>query len=180
MKADLKEFEDIFPINWTTLLLGLEGPGNYLNVISTLDVVNYVEQKVNKDAIICNQLVMSLSNYSDDKTALIACLRELIKTEDEDMDVELKKWQLYLLKKTIASLPEDPIHGLIMLTDFWEKFDYPENSPHKVQGKDVSTHPNDYYTKDNYIRIVQQHENWLKNEIVKRMKVPVPRKGHNT
>jgi hypothetical protein len=133
-------------VSWCTLLIGLEGPGKYPPLV-TFDEV-------------CAFVVAS----SEDPAAARVILQKLAEEEKSEPARELRKWRLVLLKHAMAELPEDPLYGLLALTEFWERFDFPPDSPHVVQGRGNQIAPMDYFTEDNYRRLVQKHKDWIRTE----------------
>jgi len=65
----------------------------------------------------------------------------------------------------VIELPDEPMYGLIAFTEFWARFDYPDDSPHVVQGQNNCITPQEYYTKQNYDDMIIRHKNWLKSKL---------------
>lgn len=159
-----KMAESRIPINWGTVLVGWTGPGKYSRLLSIADIASYA-----RDLIEANpdqpREVLKLAGAGDDETESVnACLRALSGGAGVDVELETRKWRLILLKDFIKALGDDPLYGLLGLTEFWERFDYPLDGPHVVQGRGNSQAPQDYYTEDNYRRIVERHRQWIDKE----------------
>lgn len=152
------------PINWSTILTGWYGPGNYDRQISIRDIAYYAQKVIEANPEQPNN-VLRLAGAQDDETEMVeSSLRQLAAREETDQNIELRKWRLYLLKELESSLSDDPIYGLIALTEFWEKFGYPEDSPHIVQGRGNDQDPSQYYTEQSFHHLRTQHREWMKKE----------------
>jgi len=150
MKRILEEMlKSGMPVNWTTILVGWNGPGKFPRQISREEFASYTIQR--------------MGNSSHQQIEVNRAIRALAASEPGNKETETRKWRLYLLKDAMNNLAEDEIDGLYQLTDFWEKFDYPSDSPHAIQGDDGLV-PEDYYTKENYQSLVKRHQEWLKEE----------------
>ena len=80
------------------------------------------------------------------------------------LKTEARKFRLALLEDVLDSLPTDPVDGLIRLTEFWAKWEYPSDSPHVVQGRGNKLSPVDYYTLDTFARLIAEHRAWVERE----------------
>ena len=156
--------KDQIPVDWSTILRGWHGPAKYGPQLSIADIASYAGNLIstNPEQPPC---VLKLAGARDDESEMVeSCLRELAAQEEADQEIELRKWRLYLLKEIEPTLSRDPLYGLLGLTEFWEKFDYPDDSPHVVQGRGNHQSPQEYYTDENLRRLRTQHQEWMKNE----------------
>lgn len=151
-------------VNWCTVLVGREGPGKYPPLLGLDDVRRVAEAEL-ADVSESSAEAVAIAVASDDETTEVdACLRKLAAREPSDPSKELRKWRLVLLKRAMKELPQDPLYGLLRLTEFWERFDFPSDSPHVVQGRGNLTTPQEYYTNENFTRLVRKHEEWIARE----------------
>lgn len=152
-------------VNWRTLLVGLEGPGKHPPTITLGDVSAFAsEQHATRTTAESEDVVAVLVASSDDAGEAREILQRLAEKEESDPERELRKWRLVLLRQAMMDLPADPLYGLIALTEFWERFDFPADSPHVVQGRGNRLDPSAYYTKENYLALVQKHRDWAHRE----------------
>ncbi|MBP1903695.1 hypothetical protein J2Z32_000307 [Paenibacillus turicensis] len=149
------------PITWTSLLIGIEGPGKFEKLLETQEVINYAIEYMDLNEDYPNEVLELASAYRNECELVEKLLRDLSSREGVNREDELKKWIIILLIETLSELPENPLYGLIVLTEFWEKFDYPDYSPHTIQGKDNEIKPEEYYTQAYYENCVNKHKEWI-------------------
>ena len=161
----LNKFKEInLSVNWLTILIGLEGPGKFEAKLTAKDVTNYAISKVEKNNYIHEEVITIAGVYNGDTDLLIKCVKKLVGKEVHNKEVELKKWIIVLLIDILKDINQDPLYGLIQLTEFWEKFDYPKFSPHIIQGVNNKISPKNYYTEKNFHNILNLHHDWIKKE----------------
>lgn len=153
-----------FAVNWNTILLGWLGFDNILNQLEAKDIIEYAIQMLNDENK--NEDLLYLAGLNNqEKDEITTTLKSIANKEKNiDINIETRKWRLLLLKHRIKTLSNDPLSGLIELTDFWAQFNFPKDSPHTIQGVENNISPNEYYTEKNYKRILEKHYNWLKDE----------------
>jgi hypothetical protein len=150
------------PVNWRTVLVGFVGPGKLGRLLKPEDVLSYAEDAIAQGDT--SDEVVALA-VSDDSEEIERHLRTLSSHEQLSVEREEKKWRVLLLKEALADLPRDPLSGLLALTSFWERFDFPEDSPHVVQGRGNKLSPIEYYTEDNFRDAVERHAGWIEREL---------------
>jgi hypothetical protein len=153
-----------FPVNWLTLLIGWRGLGNHPKLIDLQDVRDFsadmLGSSVNVDARVADLATLSEADGDRVDSTLAALAGE----GAYQYDNEVRKWMVILLEQVLASLPADPLYGLLQMTDFWSQFGFPAGSPHEVQGQGNSMTPAEYYTRETYDRLLGQHKSWLERE----------------
>jgi hypothetical protein len=158
------EFKHRFNPTWTSLLVGWRGIGQRGRLVAPSDISEFASEKLGSQPVLGPE-VTELADFSgveaDRIDALVAHLASL---EHADYDAEVRKWIICLLEEQLKELPTDPLYGLLALTEFWSDLDFPDYSPHRVQGRGNQTSPNDYYTKENYRKIIGQHKYWINKE----------------
>ena len=70
-----------------------------------------------------------------------------------------------MLMDLLEKLPESPLYGLLRLTEFWANFNYPDDSPHIIQGRGNNYTPEVYFTKGNYDVVLTRHRRWIEEEL---------------
>lgn len=154
-----------FPITWTLIFTGWNGPGKLGRLINVDDISEYATEMIDRPEESYSPEAVSLAGASTQDTELVeTCLKKLSATETVSLEFEARKWRYVLLEKCLETLPKDPVEGLVALTAFWEQFDYPADCPHQVQGRKNQVAPNEYYTMPNYEDTVRRHVNWMRNE----------------
>ena len=153
-------------VNWSTIAIGWDGPGKWPRLLTLEDVQTFASlalcapQTANEANLV--GIVAASSADIEDVTRKI---HSLAIASRADVEHELRKWRVILLKEALWKIPRDPIYGLIALTEFWDKFNFPGDSPHIVQGRGDTTSPEDYYTEENYRRLLQRHASWVDFEV---------------
>ena len=156
---DIKKFG--FKVTWDVVRLGWEGPGNFqrqlfvdqINYFADLMIIDASDAELGKIAELCT---------TADEQVIAEMLFHL---SPEISDRALRIWRVVLLESTLSSLSNDPLYGLIELTDFWSKLGYSLDSPNIIQGVDNDLTPTEYYTQENLEKILDSHREWLKKEI---------------
>jgi hypothetical protein len=158
--------EEGIPINWTVIFLGLHGIGKYEMLISVNELIEYAITQLEENPNQSEEVVFLAGLHQNDNHEAKKYVKILSNREKTDIEVEKKKWILILLKDLLGKVNSDPIYGIIQLTEFWEKFDYPDFSPHIVQGVMNNIDPKRYYTENNFKKILQLHEAWIQKELL--------------
>lgn len=178
----MSTFEKIratFTINWTTVLVGWNGLGVYCP---------WPDRWTEFPALICGheicaycdeQLAISLDIIERDMILELLTLdfrtanREIVRTFLTplsalckcDPAIELRKWRLVMLEETLKHIPKDALYGLIALSEFWQSFGFPSDSPHIVQGRGFdSVDPYEYYQQANLDQLLLRHQRWIEHE----------------
>lgn len=147
-------------ITWRLLYLcHIKGEMNNEEIIGY--AIKKLEQGNNNDKIL---ELASLS--ADDNEDVCNLLLQLIKEEDTDQTFESRKLRALIVNKTLKTKNKNYIDGLADLTDLWIGLEYPDDSPHIIQGRNNEIRPTEYYTKDNYDFLYEKNVNWLHNELL--------------
>ena len=149
-------------VNLNTILVGWSGFGKFSRQLFPKDIIDYAVRLVSDDE---NQPadVWELASLSVSDTQELDGI--LSRFQLNNTEQEQRKWRVILVKLLLTELPNDYLQGLISLTEFWDKFGYPDDSPHVVQGRNNQVSPTDYYTQENYLKILDAHKIWVENEI---------------
>jgi len=164
-KQTMRPFEFIkstgVKITWEIIREGWQGPADLIRIITIEDVHDMADReilKANEEELeVLSEL--SLSKNELDIGELLSHLAPAISSKAKRI------WIAALLHSKLANLGTEYFHGLIELTDFWLQFDFPEDSPHIVQGRGNNISPQDYYTAENFHKILELHKQWLQSEI---------------
>jgi len=165
-------------VNWTTVLVGWKGLGvfspwpahsaDFPPLLSADELAAYSSERLAssssaaEDDLVARLLSLDLHTESRETiTEHLAPLSDLCGCASSR---ELRKWQVILLEDLLDHIPSDPLYGLIALTEFWQGFGFPPDSPHEVQGKGNTLSPDDYYQEDNYHKLVSRHKAWVEQE----------------
>ena len=164
MSIPEKMTSDNIAVNWSTILIGWYGPGKYDRQLSVAEIAAYAQDLIEGNPEQPGA-VLKLAGARDGETEMVEySLKQLAALEPGEENTEVRKWRLYLLKELEPTLNDDPLYGLIALTEFWEKFDYPDDSPHVVQGRGNDQDPQQYYTPENFLNLRKLHREWMKTE----------------
>ena len=167
-----------FDANWTTILVGWRGLGvfspwparsaEFPPLLSAGELSAYANEclasssDVAEDDLIVN--LSSLDLHTESREAITERLARLSDLHGCDPSREIRKWRVVLLEELLDNIPSDPLYGLMALTEFWQKFGFPPDSPHEVQGKGNTVSPADYYQENNYQQSVSRHKAWIEQE----------------
>ena len=167
-----------FATNWTTILVGWNGLGalspwpdrwkEFPPLLGADEIVNYAYERLSlspvaeEDKIMIELLALNLQR--EPRETVKELLTRLSNLSQGDMLFELRKWRLILLEELLDHLPEDSTYALLALTEFWQNFGFPTDSPHEVQGRDNSISPSEYYQKENLQRLLNRHRTWIQEE----------------
>ncbi|MFP4052995.1 MAG: DUF2247 family protein [Phycisphaerae bacterium] len=167
-----------FGANWTTVLVGWEGLGafspwpdrwiEFPPLILAEEVAAYADERLAvASAAVEQDLTVSLSMADlEDKTReeIRDQLVALSKLDGGEREIELRKWRLALLEQLLERVPQDPLQGLMALTEFWQQWGFPPDSPHEVQGRDNDIPTSEYYQEATLNRILARHRAWAEDE----------------
>lgn len=158
-------------VNWGTIYVGWEGPGKSDRLLNFEDIFNYASNKLTvnnteEESFMTELLSLYGDTKANDTELIRKYLHQLMILSQVDKALEEKKWVVVLLSKLLKTLnPSEEIKTLTELTSFWAMFDYPEYSPHIVQGRKNSIKPKEYYTQEFSKKMVSEHEKWMTWEI---------------
>jgi acyl transferase domain-containing protein len=116
------------PVTWSTVRLGLEGPGATGPQVDLTDVRSWLETAMGGD-----------EPPEGEVDALVAIdggarpLEILSQLPEEPTPWppagELQKWQWVMLQRELRGLPSDPFYAALTLADFWSQFGDMEGAP---------------------------------------------------
>lgn len=155
-------------ITWQLLLLGFKGHKNFAPQVNIIDIQSFAQKKLTKASDWERAILRRVLKFSDDnKKEIVEQLELLAFQEKSRVENELRKWRVVLLQERLKELEKqkDPIMGFVQLSDFWESFDFPYDSPFTSldAGDDASLE--EYYTIENYHTVLRAHRDWLVQEL---------------
>ena len=155
-----------FAINWRTIALGWDGPCKWPRLLTLADVQEFAGSLLSAPSSADEPaLIRLVAASADDIEGVTKEIHTLANGSAADPERELRKWRVVLLKDELWKCPRNPLYGLLALTEFWEKFGYPEDGPHTVQGRGNTSTPNEYYSEENYRRLLKRHADWIETEL---------------
>ncbi|MCG3129214.1 MAG: hypothetical protein CHACPFDD_04132 [Phycisphaerae bacterium] len=174
----LARINEAFVANWMTVFVGWEGLGRFSgwpdrwtefpSLLTAEEIVTFWETRLMAEAgpqeeqLILRLLTVDLRNET--RESVKDMLGALAALEGGDAGTELRKWRVILLEGVLESLPQDPVDGLIELTEFWQGFGFPADSPHVVQRRGNAIDARDHYQQDNFVGLLARHYAWLEAE----------------
>ena len=161
----LKDFKDKgFNVSWKLINIGFHGSEEFYEELSSKDIINYaisILESDFKDSVYKRLVEEIACEYEENYEKLDYNIKELVKLENNiDYKLEFRKW-VYMYVSINLKKNSDNIQGLIELTELWAKLDFPDFSPHIVQGVNNDIIPQDYYTTENYNYLLRKHFEWL-------------------
>lgn len=157
-----------FCTNWTTILVGWDGPGRFPPQVTVAELDAYATERLvsgcekAEEGLIVKLLSLDLRTEASE--TIRRYLTSLSDWSGRDRTRELRKWQVILLEEALNTIPNDPIDGLTALTDFWNEFDFPPDGPHVVQGRGNTITPVEYYQEENFRGLLSRHRAWIREE----------------
>ena len=152
-------------ITWTVLKIGFDGSTQYYKQLSGKDIINYSINKIENGDETLEVLLLASTNESCDGE-ISKLLQVLSNAENTSIDIELRKWRAIYVYSYLLEIQDDYIQGLVELGDIWAKLDFPNDSPHVFQGRKNKITPEEYYTQENYKKLLEIHKKWLEEEII--------------
>jgi|GEM_PF-200187 len=161
----IKELIDIgFDVNWKLIKIGYLGNSIIQPQLSKKDICDYgywILENTDDNISLISQLIGEVSDDYEFNNILF----KLSKTELVDVDIQIRKWIVYMLSNKLSSLSKDYFEGILEITEFWVSLGQPNNCPHIFQGVGNTITPEEYYTKEIYDMVILNHKNWLNKEI---------------
>lgn len=116
-----------------------------------------------------NPLLNVVSDLATDSdlpaSDLCSLLHKLCKTESADIQQAQRIWRAFALEDTLYHLDQEPVYGLIKLSEFWMNWGWPTDAPACMVNSSQTKISQDYHSVSNYERIIREHETWLDNEL---------------
>jgi len=169
-----------FGANWTTVLIGWNGlgmlspwPGRWTefpSLLSREEIVSYANERLERSSNSSTERDLVLRLLAADlpgetREEIKALLEPLSEASNGNPALELRKWRLVLLEQLLRDLPQGrPSSALVALTEFWQDFGFPGDSPHEVQGRDNTISPLDYYQQRTLDLALAKHLAWIDRE----------------
>ena len=128
-----------------------------LYTAGVLDVFMYNNIEVDKIiAVICEQ---------DNEEKLKKTLFDLAEEECSDQKVQVRKWNVCLLKNLIESNKEDALQCLLELMEFWLSTEYEGDCPHFFPNEDESFKTKNYFSRSVCNLLIEKNLIWIDEEI---------------
>lgn len=149
-------------ITWRVIAIGLFGDSYILPQLTKDDVFEYLDSLLTVETTETDKIINLICERDNSvKTdELIYCFAE---TENADLDLQLRKWRAYLLKKILDRSKEDFMQGLLDLTEFWVSVGMPKDSPHEYPNRNHVV--SNYFSEETFVRLRSKNESWLSQEI---------------
>jgi len=167
MSTALQNFSQHFQVSWMTLLVGWRGFGHLRRLVTISDIAQFSLARLEATPESNSKLADLATISESDSSRVDSRLAGLASPSANDYETEVRKWVVCLLKKKLEQLPNDPVYGLLQLTEFWADLDFPEYSPHQVQGKGNTLSAAEYYTQQNYAKALTSHKKWIEQELLR-------------
>ncbi len=176
--SDFAKIRAEFDANWTTVLVGWDGLGvlspwpsrwtEFPSLVSGEEVSAYADERLASTTDLSEQdlilKLLSVDLRTESREAIKDMLKPLSDLDGGDPAIELRKWRLVLLEQVLENMPQDALYGLMALTEFWQSFGFPPDSPHEVQGKENTITPSEYFQQENLTRLLARHRAWMNDE----------------
>lgn len=151
--------------DWGMILLGAQGtPAGKLPApeISDFACQKIAMSDIKESLLPAISEVAFCTSVTDE---IISYLEFICNEENVDLQISGRKWRYVALSLLLENLPNDYVYGSIELNDFWNEWGEAINSPNIVQGVGNNISPSEYYTADNYLLLINKHQQWLNEEL---------------
>jgi hypothetical protein len=142
------------PVTWTTVAMGLDGPGSAPPQIDLSDVRSWLDTTLTQGGELPGAIDVLVAIDND------AQARQLISgleaPSGEAQESELRKWQAVMLERELAHLPQEPFYAALALADFWSQFADDPELP-RPSGQELVSR----LTPDDRQRLVRAQRMWL-------------------
>ena len=158
----IKEFEDKgINVTWTLLFMCfnsnniLENNRYEQRFISGRDIIDYAIELLTDTS---NPQIVSLAIQNvDDEENILGLLQKLSEEENMDYQLEFRKFRAMYIYVNLPRASENYVHGILKISEIWNKFGFPEDSPN------IFLKFSDY-SQENFEKIVEINEKWLLQE----------------
>lgn len=148
-------------ITWTLILICFNSNRLLRNseyertFISANEVINYavgfLEYTENDDIV--SFAILRNSEEED----ILNILKKLSESENGDYCLEFRKFRALYIYENLPSKNDDFMHGILKLSELWDKFGFPEDSPNiYFEFKN--------YSQEKFNKLLDIHNSWLKSE----------------
>ena len=176
--SSFQKLKTEFDTNWTTILVGWNGLGvfspwpnrwvEFPPLLSADEIAGYADERLASSSDVAEENLivnlLSLDLRAETRETIRNLLTRLSDVSAGDPVLELRKWRLILLEELLDNMPKDAVYGLMALSEFWQNFGFPPDSPHEVQGRGNSITPSEYYQAQNLHRLLGRHRAWVLEE----------------
>ena len=148
-------------ITWTLILICFDSNRLLRNseyeqtFISANEVIDYavsfLEYTENDDII---SLALLRSGDEDD---ILNILKKLSESENGDYCFEFRKFRAIYIYNNLPSRSDDYMHGILRISELWDKFGFPEDSPN-IYFQFTN------YSQENFNKLLDIHNSWLTSE----------------
>lgn len=154
-------------IDWATVLVGWDRFLADVPQLTTSEVIQYATNFLASSPENDSQALLTIVISTEEDEALIRkALHQLVQEDHSSEKVAQRKWRVLVLselRENIESL--GATHGLIKLTEFWDRYGFPKDMPHVVQGRENAISPQQYYTIENFKKTLERHDVWIQTEV---------------
>jgi hypothetical protein len=163
-KIGLKDFKEArFLITWKLINLGFRVHNQFAAYLSAEAIIDYAQRQ----RVITHDEEVSLLAGKDKKdiTGIDCRVRSLAEKESTSYELEFRKWRVLWIRNGLPDIEADYTFGLTKLEDLWARFDFPDDTPHVIRGKNNAITPDEYYTEKNYKASLKKNQDWVSKEI---------------
>lgn len=151
-------------ITWSLINIGYRGSEIFKEELTAEEIINYsISRVVEEDD---NPLVFELAcEFAQNRNEVAVYVEKLTIQENKDYEIEFRKWRVLYVINHLPNPNMEYVKGLLELGDIWAFFNFPKDSPHVYQGRNNKLTPNQYYTQENFDKLLEKHREWIVKEI---------------
>ncbi len=156
-----------FKMTWKLICIGLFGYDDIpASLISREDIINYLDRQltsVNEQTENMIALVCEKNDYEQfDK-----CLNQFARNEKSRVDIQKRKWRVYLLKQMLDGIDAnaDSFKGMLDLLEFWAIMEKPKDCPQSFPNSNDKSYLEEFFSQKSVQSSVKNNRIWLEKEI---------------
>ncbi|WP_392551402.1 DUF2247 family protein [Orbus wheelerorum] len=161
------ELKKLDIVDWGVVYLGCKGLP--IGELSPNNVSDYACEQLaiieSNDATFMS--VSELSFCTEINIEVINLISKLCDLNNVNLILSKKKWVVLSIKELMNHLSKDSVYGLLELNNFWNEWGELNNSPNIIQGVNNRMTPSEFYSDENYLKIVLDYNLWIKKELNK-------------
>ncbi len=149
-------------IDWAVMFHGVKGLSNDSEPLSVASMRIFINKELEDISIDDSvfEIVIELEDNDLSSFDLCSKLQKICELRNLDTSLAKRVWRLVALEEILENLEPDPLYGLIDLSSFWAAWEWPSDAPKSMLNSSAQD-----YSFENYERIVNEHNQWLKNEL---------------
>lgn len=155
-----------FTISWKLIAVGLFGADEIPASITQADAVEYLKDILTGSGAQTDDIIQLIC-AEDDAAEFSSILKKLAEEDPADATIQKRKWRACLLALLLESSSNDPLQGMLELTELWAAMGMPADCPQDFPADGDQKAIRNYFTQASYESSVSKNRAWLEGEILR-------------